>query len=304
MRKYDTNALANNYIKKWNPTGDLDKRLKVFNDDFEKWLSQIPENAIPVVLNLLDHFYYYSHRKTNELLACLHEMLVSDYQVSEDDTIYTFIKSHTGKSNSSNDYWTEYKGINQLNKEICIIDINKITIEQWAGINNIVFIDDCCGTGKTFTEFLSESLERYIEKKIYFVSIHIMHEAEIFINRFASDNNLHIYLINAMIQEKAFSNSCFGSGHEEAKDLITETSQGFGIPNREILGYKASESLMAFYNNTPNNTLGMLRYDTDTYFSIFPRDKTTKPSWKNLGANKRSKKTQNYNAFSRSRYDE
>jgi len=292
--------LADQYIANWYSNGDCDERLEHFREKFGEWLNQIPEDVQPHVLKLLDEFCYYSHNKANNLLASLHKILVSSYDVSENDTIYTFIKSKNGSSNSSNDYWTEYKNMNRLNKEICILDIKTIDDDEWLGIKNIVFIDDCSGTGKTFEKFISKNLNRFKGKTIYFISIHIMHDAEIYIEDFAKKNGLNIILINAKIQDKAFTRSCFGDGCDEAKQLITLTSRKKGIPNGEILGFEESESLMAFYNNTPNNTLGILRYDTESYFSIFPRERSKKPEWRKLKKKKQQQKLKNYNAALRS----
>lgn len=297
-QKY-SNALATKYLTKWNSNNDSDKRLMFFNEKFNDWLEQIPIDVQPIVLKLLDNFCYYSHSRTNNLLESLHKILLNNYDITEDDTIYTFIKSKNGKSNSSNDYWTEYKGINNLNKEICIVDISEITDSEWTGINNIVFIDDCCGTGKTFTDYIGYNISRLNNKNIYFLSLHIMHEAKEKIEEFAVEHKLNIILINATVQYKAFTTNYFEDGSVEAKQIIILSSKELGIPKAHILGFGDAESLMAFYNNTPNNTLGILRYDTDSYFSVFPREKIIKPSWRDLKQKKLERKAKNYNAIVR-----
>jgi hypothetical protein len=82
-----------------------------------------------------------------------------------------------------------------------------------------------------------------------------------------------------------------------------ETSKLLNIPEKEIFGFEMSESLMAFYNNTPNNTLGIFRYDTEKYKSIFPRKNDKRPLWQRMKEEKEIRKKQNYNAVVRSSAD-
>jgi hypothetical protein len=85
------------------------------------------------------------------------------------------------------------------------------------------------------------------------------------------------------------------------RHLGTENKRNFslecdsmGIPPNEILGFKESESLMAFHNNTPNNTLGIFRFDTKNFKSIFPRNNDLKPNWYKMKCERERRKKQNY----------
>lgn len=291
-------AIAEQHIQRWNPTKATDNRLDDFKRKFVEWLSQIPETVQPEVLRLLEGFQYYTHEKTNGLLVSLHELLLAEYSVHFDETIYTFIKSVKNITNSSNDYWTEYKLLNKLNKNVCIVDPDALDADEWEGIKNIVFIDDCSGSGKTFCDYITERQRRYQGKNIFFITIHIMDEANRQIQKTSGRLNLNIQIVNSTIQSKAFTSKLFGDDEKpvEAKDLVVRFSETVKIPRHEILGFEESESLMAFYNNTPNNTLGFLRYDTKCYFSIFPREKTVLPNWRKAAKEKQSRKIRNYNA--------
>jgi hypothetical protein len=287
---------AKTYIEKWQKSLELDDRLEYFEDEFERWIEQIPEEVIPTVIILLDNFEYYSHSVANEWLYKLHKVLLEKYQITNEDTIYTFLKSKDGISNSSNDYWTEYKLINNINRNICYENIFGINKKQWEFINNIVYIDDCSGSGKSFLKELETKENIYQNKNIYFIAIHVMEDAIKKINKFSKNKNINIEVIRAVTQPKAFSPVFFNKNYEVEKTKIIEASKKLGIPKKEILGFKESESLMAFYNNTPNNTLGFLRYDVDNkYKSIFPRVNDKKPSWQRLKQEKINRKARNYN---------
>jgi len=296
--------IAEKYIRHWHTSTELDERLQTFLNEFENWMMQLSDEVKPIVLVLLDNFNYYSHYDANRWLVNLHNNLVESHTISEDDTIYTYIKSKDGKSNSSNDYWTEYKLINKINRNLCYENSNKISEEQWKFISNIVFIDDCCGTGNSFIRGIEVNQDRYVGKNIYFVTIHVMEEALMNIQEFCNKSYLNIKIISATVQKKAFSKEYFFDEVEDAKRKIYDASLEFGLPIDQILGYQNSESLMAFYNNTPNNTLGLIRYDTDKYKSLFPRVNDEKPSWQKLNRKKKNRKASNYNAALRGKRNE
>jgi len=290
----NVNEIKIQCLKKWSSGLDLDPRLSNFNNSFDKWLCQIPEKNRDMILPLIENMEYYSHEITNSWLKELHIKLMKNDNVTDDNTIYVFIKSKDGASNSSNDYWTEYKLINQINKNICIEDMKALSLKQFSYIDNIVFIDDFSGSGKSFIDELKKERDRYIGKNIYFITINIMKKAMDAIKKFETDNNLNIILLSAFEHNKAFERDLFAD-NDSAKQELENLSREFKIPDDEILGYKKSEALVAFYNNTPNNTLGFIRYDTDAYKSIFPRRNDPKPSWKCLKKNKDKRKIMNYN---------
>lgn len=282
-------------LDKWSNGETLDKRLKYFNENFEKWLEQIPENNRATVLTIVKNMEYYSHRTTNFWLKYLHSQLLEDGDITDDNTIYAFIKSKYGKSNSSNDYWTEYKSLNNINTNICITDIEELDSEDLKYIHNIVFIDDFSGSGKSFLCELEKNISIYKNKNIYFITINIMYSAGNSIIDFSKENDLNIIVLSAVQQKKAFERQLFDDDIA-AKREIEEMSVGFGIPNKQILGFDKTQALVAFYNNTPNNTLGFIRYDTDTYNSIFPRNDYYVPQWLRLKKERLRRNIMNYNA--------
>lgn len=290
----NANEIKEQCLSKWSVGLKLDERLSNFDGSFCEWLKQIPEKNRDTVLVLIENMEYYPHEVTNSWLKKLHIQLLQKDNVTDDNTIYVFIKSKDGATNSSNDYWTEYKLINQINKNICIEDMNSLSSDQFLHIDNIVFIDDFSGSGKSFIDELSKEPSRYIGKNIYFITINIMRNAMETIKKYGEDNNLNIILLSAFEQGKAFERNLF-IDNDAAKQEIETISKDFKIPSNQILGYKKSEALIAFYNNTPNNTLGFIRYDTESYKSIFPRKNDPIPSWMSLGENKSKRKIMNYN---------
>lgn len=281
-------------IDKWSNNGiELDDRLVSAQVGFDQWLEQIPESNRPTVLTLIQNLEYYSHKTVNAWLKKLHTELLSQAAISDENTIYVFIKSKYGKSNSSNDYWTEYKAINKLNTNTCIENMDALEEEDWQYIQNVVFIDDFSGSGKSFIDELKRHPDRYKGKNVYFVAVNIMISAVGKINEYCKKNEINVVLLSAFSQEKAFERGLFDND-EEAKAEIRAMSSSLQIPKEEALGYHKGQALVAFYNNTPNNTLGFIRYDTDQYRSLFPRKNESVPTWMKMKRDRLSRSKTNY----------
>lgn len=290
--------LVDDCLQKWSENDTLDERLVHFNENFEVWLNQIPVKCRPVVLTLIQNLEYYSHKTTNKWLLELHKQLIDQANISDDNTIFAFIKSKYGKTNSSNDYWTEYKFINKVNKNICIENLDSLDDEDWSFIENVVFIDDFSGSGKSFIDELKKRPDRYKRKNVYFIAINVMFQAIKSIGEYGQEVGINVIVLSAFQRKKAFERSLFDDD-EEAKNNIIEMSEELGIPQHERLGYKETQALVAFYNNTPNNTLGFIRYDTDGYRSIFPRKDDYVPRWMKMKKDRLRRKQTNYNNASK-----
>lgn len=267
------------FREKWG--GEFDQRLCVFFDNFDSWLEQIPTAHRPTVMTLIKNLDYYSHNTVNDWLKQLHLKLLEHGNISINNTIYGFIKSKYGITNSSNDYWMEYRIINDLNKNTCVENMDAIDDEEWESIHNIIFIDDFSGSGKSLVDELKKHPERYRGKTIFFITINIMFAAIERISDYSKRNGLEIIIISAFRQKKAFDRGLFGD-ETAAKDEIDSMSKRIGIPKNEIMGFKKSQALVAFYNNTPNNTLGFIRYNTDGYTAPFPRKDDEMPGWRKM----------------------
>lgn len=286
----------NKCLHSWGKEADtpcLDERLRDFDQNFESWIIQFPPQYISIVLTLVSHMEYYSHQKVNKQLKELHQKLLEATSITEDDTIYTFIRSKGGYSNSSNDYWTEYKAINRINKRICIVDASKLQPEAIYAIKNIIVIDDFSGTGCSLITEIKNNLDLYKGKEIFFITIGIMEDAIQSLNNYCEKIDARITFITSFKQQKAFQRELF-ENNEDAKNTVHVISNDFGIPERWIMGFEDSQALVAFYNNTPNNTLGIIHCNTEKYKSLFPREHEHIPAWQILKRQKEERSNANY----------
>ncbi len=299
MNENEYKTFIDQCLARWS---SQDKRTDDFKENFITWIAQLPDESKPLVLKLLENFDYYTHTETNRILRQLHQKLIDEYLISDENTIYTFIRSKTGEGNSSIDYWIDYKFINNLNKHICFADTTFITNKQWEMIDNIILVDDCSGTGKTLTDYVRENALVYKNKRIFYIIIHAMEESLEKIAQCAAELDVSIVPLYSIARCKAFINPVLGDDLIVIKTSFVDLSQSLGIPQPHILGYEESEGLMAFHNNTPNNTLGLFRWVDKRYKAIFPRTNDPRPEWQRketldkLINDRKRRRAQNYNA--------
>lgn len=87
----------------------------------------------------------------------------------------------------------------------------------------------------------------------------------------------------------------------ENKEVFKKESRELGIKEHEILGFQETEALVAFYENTPNNTLGIFIKDTSKNKALFPRKIDHRPSFMDMKNRRERKKDNNYVCKSKAR---
>ena len=275
-----------------------DDRIDYFEKNYDKWMDEIPEEVRPIIELLLTYFDYYSHRRVNEYLEVLHEKILKEYNVQDEEALHTFLKKKDGNLNSSMEYFMDYRNINLIDKGYCYDDIRCIAPDEWGNIENIIIVDDCCGTGGSLKKFLANMNLDFRGKTIYYIVIHAMQLGKENLDIIAKKFNTKIELVAMNIREKAFSIEALG----DYKNTICEFSRSKGLNEKYWLGIDESEALLAFYNNTPNNTIGLFWESNGDYQAIFPRFFKKIPAWKkrptpnSMKKGKMDRKARNYNA--------
>ena len=280
------NSIKEQCIKRW---GQADRKIKEFQDNFDKWCLFSTDEETQICLELLEKFDYYSKQKVNEELKAMHKQLLKIFKLDPEYTIYTILKHQRGRVNSSMEYFSEYVNLNKIDKECRIVDIYSIKEEEYKNIENIVMIDDCIGSGQTTRDFLEQNKEKLIDKKIYLILIHLVIESANELVDFAQENGYDLTILCRNRKNKAFAED----GNMEQKEKFIALSKNRKILSQYILGKSGVEALMAFYNNTPNNTLGIFWCESEKNIPLFPRIRSKKPKWM-LQESKERRKQQNY----------
>ena len=281
-----------------------DERTEYFEEHFNEWINQFPEEAQGVVYQLVELFEYYSHEQINQYLCDLNEKLEGSEQFDSSHAIYTLLPSTKGIANSSSDYLFEFRCINHKTKYETVLDLSKYAErENYKHIENIVIIDDYCGSGHSLATFIENHSSILKGKRIFYLVTYLMEESLSLITTTAEKHHVDVKVIFINSGKKVFDNSCMANP-EEVRTVIKTCSEIFKINEFYWLGSYESQSLVAFYNDTPNNTIGLFWYDTKKYFSIFPRDFENKkgckrPTPKSMSLQKQSRRSQNYAAKAR-----
>ena len=256
-------------LAKWDDDGELDERLSFFAEKFDEWKKQIPDQYIEVLLTLLKELKYYTHKDANRILVSLHEQLLSNSNMTIDNTVFAYIKSKDGISNSSNDYWTEYKLLNNLNRNICYENLNAIKGSGWKYIENIVFIDDFSGSGESIKKELEKFLNIFHGKNVYIIVVYTMEAAVKKLKEFGETNSINIHFIYNYAFKKAFEQDYFPDNSTAKENYLSFCdSKGISSKSGWELGFENTESLVSFYNNTPNNTLAFIHNRSNKYFPL------------------------------------
>ena len=297
----DKSAVFSRCLERWDAS---DHRTEYFIEHFDEWLSQLPEDIQYVTLELLERFQYYSQAKTNEYLFQLRPKLEQTDSFDESQTIYTPLASTRGIPNSSDDYLYTYKQIHKISKFRIARDLKTYSPEKLASAINVVIVDDYCGSGKSLREFLENNIEFLQNKKIYYLVTYIMEDALKELKLTASDLNLAIEVVYINIGCKAFENELFSENAEKFRSEIKKYSKKLNIHSNYALGKYGSEALVAFHNDTPNNTIGLFWFDSNKYFSIFPREFENteglkRPTPSSMKSHKATRTIQNYRSATR-----
>lgn len=296
MKKEDVYSYC---LERWNAT---DKRISYFEENFDEWFSQLPEDTHEVVFQLLEMFEYYSQPKVNQYLHDLRFRLDEKEQFNPESTIYTPLPSRKGITNSSYDYLFTYRQLHDISKYKVALDLDKYIEakpDRYSKIQNIVIIDDYCGSGKSLKTFIENHSEHLRGKTIYYLVTYFMMEAMSLIDEVSKQHEVAVEVIYINSGMCAFEYDVFSEKKDELRSLVKKRSKKLNIPSMYRLGKYESESLVSFYNDTPNNTIGLFWYDSDKYFSIFPREFENteglkRPTPRSLRQQKTARNAQNY----------
>ena len=276
-------------ITRWN---DSDEKIEAFKKKLPQYLEQLSPQMREILSKLLEYFDYYSHQIVNGYLRQLHTEVMSCENVELGNSVFCVLKSQRGTINSSYEYLIEYRHLNGISKYSIVPDLHDLTSEYLDNIENMILIDDFCGSGKTFIDYLETNKEIFSGKHVIYIVIHMMKEALEWIQEYAIENQMNIDVISSKNGEKAFS---ITDDLKAKRECFKVEAQKLGLrKDTDIYGYSCTESLVAFFNDTPNNTLGIFWKNTDKNDALFPRNQEEKPAWMKLKENRKHRMESNY----------
>lgn len=264
-------------LEKWSEKG-IDDRITYAYDIYNEWNDGFENDEKIILSELIKKFHYYSRDKVNEIIQDIDVSIIKKYKLTKNNTIISVIRKEWGLKSSSADYWNQYSYVSGLGNKVFFDSLDELDDDDWKHIENVIFIDDCSGTGKTIKKFIIREQNKLQkrglslkDKNIVIIVMEIMEDAVTYINDFANKKGFKIEIEKYLVSEKAFkSNSSLKADYEKLAKKKKINS---------VLGFDKTESLMAFHNNSPNNTLGIFWENNDEYKAIFPRNDDDEPDW-------------------------
>lgn len=182
-----------------------------------------------------------------------------------------------GKSGSLASYLLSHVPL-YIDNEDRLTLTNDPTKHEEINFSAVIFIDDFIGSGRTFckeynikTEYKTWLNNHQIENR-YVVAGIIMHEGKDYIMKMNRD----ITAIYAKVKNKAFrtnerSELSFYGDVRQFRNCEEAYERNIRVSNKFKLGYAGSQSLVAFFHGTPNNTLPTIWWERKNWKPIFPR---------------------------------
>ena len=286
----DINEVFINCVDKWTEKG-FDDRVNQAIDNFEDWIQAFDEDERNILCELLEKFSYYSQNNIIEIIKELSQESINRFGISNDNSVISVVRKADGKLNSSHEYWQLHRIVSGLSKKIYYDSLDGIDNEDWENIQNIVFVDDCSGTGTQFVNFLKRQKKTLLKKHVILIAVELVENAKIYIDDYSKQTGIDINVISYSVKEKAFNNTS-----AIKKNKFVSMSQKKKIDKNYVLGFQDAEALMAFYNNSPNDTLGLFWFPFGENTPIFPRELDEEPGWKRSHKEKEERRRCQYEA--------
>lgn len=260
-------------------------RLKhsVYPTKIIKWLENFDEEDIPSALDFLSIFEYIGFSEFMSRLNGLLKELLS--QIPKGEQIIIFPYGKVGKSGTLVTYPLKNTNSFQKRKNDILLTHDFKFIKDSANYKHIIFLDDFIGSGNTFCdEFIDSEIGKWLdENKIYsrfILCAIIMSEGRKTIKKSHPDIK-----IIADEREKLFDNkyspfNAFNSlTYDRIKLFIEKYGKVMKLTNikNEPLGYDNTESCIAFFHGTPNNTFPII-WDNRGWTPLYPRSSETRMS--------------------------
>ena len=269
----------------------FDDRLNNAIDKFEEWINNFDIDERELLVKLLQKFNYYSKSFISKAMEKLSAESIKRYDISSADSVISVVRKVDGRYNSSYDYWLLHRVVSGLSKEIYYDSVDDIDEMEWSNIKKVVYVDDCSGTGKQFVKFMQRQRKSFLNKQVVLIVIEAVEDAKIYIKSELAKEGINIEVIAYTTKEKALKNLL-----KKERKIFYDMSQKQGISKKYVLGFGKAEALMSFYNNTPNDTLGLFWFPSEENKPIFPRDLEEEPRWKLNKEEKAKRRRQQYEA--------
>lgn len=280
-------------VREFFERNQIDASVLAYNevfDDFQAkvdmWLDQLEEERHKdTFLRLLAEFDYIHMQKAKISFINAHKKFVA-MEPTHPHSVYIPVGSNGGIHNGAIILMESFRLSNRITKVRCADQPREFYEEfDMSSITNIVLVDDILGSGTTVKYFIERLMvtcpDIFVGRNIYVLTIVALQKGVDTLADFASKVNLNIVPVYDKISFRAFdAGNVFLTQAEAdlAKTLVKRYEIEVCEKKIDVLGYKKSQSLVAFFHNTPNNTLPVFWEDGAAkqrpWNTLFPREKS------------------------------
>lgn len=241
------------------------KRIKNFLDQFE------PEQ-MNLGLKVLDQVHYFSHECTIKQVKLLVRLLDDEVCLKRGNVYFCTMSMTSGQSTDSImrtvRHVANMKSSKYNNRFLFLRDLEEL--QNDGDEKTIIFVDDFVGSGNTVCKLWSILSNWYNKNHQYYVGIIAGYKSAI--NVIEDDTRLTIISSKELEEHcKVFheTNIVFNADEKSALKKYCKIAAG---RSNFTYGYKNTQSLVVFYENTPNNTIPILHQKNKNWrFPPFPR---------------------------------
>lgn len=246
------------FVDKWSNNPIVRKKVKEY---LPSYLAQFELVDQPIICKLLKEVEYYNEDVLNEITECFFNII---------DKLRLELPGTNKICSPIQDDFVNHNTLKLLSwapKRIEII--NNILKYDLLEIDNLIIIDDYCGSGEKILDLLKKIDEKITKKlNVYYCPIFIINQT---IDNLKNKKfeYINFYLISNKIN-KAMCLSTNNIFNDEEKVNFIRICDEKSI--NMIYGYNDSEDKFATKYFTPNNSLGILWYSERLYKPLFGRN--------------------------------
>lgn len=244
-----------------------------------KWLENFDEPDIPFAIDILRIFEYISFPEFMFRLDSLLKELLK--KVPKNEKLIIFPYGKIGKSGTLVTYPLRNTPSFKKREDNILITQDFKYIKNPEDYKHLIFLDDFIGSGKTFCdEFEKSGIKNWLAEQniqnIYILSAIIMNDGKIKIETNYPELKI-LSEVRYKLFDKAFSpyNAFSKQTHNSVKNIINKYGNKLSVnrpPNEFFpMGYDNSESAIAFFHGTPNNTISLIWGKSKEWVSLYPR---------------------------------
>ncbi len=265
-------------------SSDFDDNIVGLESNLEKWLNNIQPEDREIFLDVFSKFTYFTQAHCMNHWVEVVELLkteISILNIEISEVLFVVVESPRGTKSGAEDIIGDlYKRNrkNNITKENIVSSFDKFDLKVFNKIKAVVFLDDMIGSGITLSHTIQNVTSKfnslgYKNIQYYCSCLTPTKRGVRLIIRNCKNSNTKIKMLikkNWFVDHMFEKNSLEYTIFENYEKMIEKYFED--KPVKYFMGFQEARLGVAFYYNTPNNTLSSFWCETKENFPPFKRD--------------------------------